>query len=115
MRQEMSGLLLSMRSYTWREVKPAGTIPRGRYGHALLPLSPDSALLFGGESGTGITNDTWILSGLSAAAGAAGSVPTVARWEPLEAGGAVPAVRKGHAAASAWCHKSLACIQGLRR
>lgn len=93
-----------MRSYTWREVKPSGALPRGRYGHALLPLGPDSALLFGGESGTGITNDIWTLSGLSAAAGAVGHVPAVAKWELLEAGGAVPAVRKGHAAASAWAH-----------
>lgn len=83
-------------------MNPAGPRPKGRYGHALLPLGPDRAFLFGGETAGGIVNDAWLLKGLSASGAA---VPAVAAWEQLEAGGALPAPRKGHAAASA-----LACL-----
>ena len=64
----------------------------------MLPLDADRAFLFGGETGSGIVNDSWLLKGLSAAGAAA---PVVVAWEQLEAGGAHPAPRKGHAAASA--------------
>lgn len=64
----------------------------------MLPLDADRVFLFGGETGGGIVNDTWLLKGLSAGGMA---VPAVTAWEQLEAGGALPAPRKGHAAVSA--------------
>ena len=88
-----------IRSGAWREVRTSSLRPRGRYGHVLVTFAPDRVLLFGGETASGIVNDTWVLSGASSAASS--SAPTVAAWHQLETGGAMLSARKGHAAACA--------------
>lgn len=50
-------------------------------------------LMFGGETGGGLTRDLWTLRG----AGAEEEAPA---WIPLELPGPAPAPRKGHACAS---------------
>ena len=79
-------------SGTWTEIRVAGQRPKARYGHCMCRID-SRILMFGGETGGGLTRDLWTLRG----AGAGEEAPA---WIPLELPGPAPAPRKGHACAS---------------
>jgi N-acetylneuraminic acid mutarotase len=46
---------------TWSELSPPGTLPTGRSDHAMVyDPSGGRMIMFGGDTSTGVVNDTWI-------------------------------------------------------
>ena len=76
---------------TWTQVTPAGTAPSPRAGFAVAD-APDSnrMIVFGGGSGVGDFNETWVLSGANGLGSPA--------WTLLSPSGTAPAARDGAAA-----------------
>lgn len=74
---------------TWQELKLTGSKPKARYAHAMTAID-GRAILFGGQSSSGLLNDLWTLKGLSPE-GEASPV-----WIPLDLPGTPPIPRKGH-------------------
>jgi hypothetical protein len=72
---------------TWTFLNPTGPLPAPRESvGAAYDQALNTLVVFGGETASGPTNDTWILSN----ANGLGGVPA---WTPLTSGGAVPGAR----------------------
>ncbi len=72
----------------WSEIAPEGAVPVGRAEHTCIyDPARDRMLLFGGGTGSGYRNDTWMLS----------FADTVA-WSPVSPSGTLPPIRAGHTA-----------------
>ncbi len=76
----------------WTHVLPAGTPPSPRESSAAVyDPATNSMILFGGDAGSPIFNDVWVLSHANGSGGTPG-------WTQLTVSGTGPAARTGHSA-----------------
>jgi hypothetical protein len=77
----------------WTQILPSGTPPSAREASAAVyDSATNSMIVFGGEAGSTVFGDLWVLSNAN------GSGATPAAWTQITASGTGPAARGGHTA-----------------